>query len=261
MNFKTIEKFRDNLKKGKVCLGSWQTLSDPSISELYAMSGVDWVLADMEHTVNNFETIANIIRVVDLMSCAVFVRPPSLDSAIIKRLLDFGAHGIMVPNIKTEKEANEAINSTRYKPYGNRGVGLGRAQDYGENFQDYFNWSKNGPVVLIQIEDIEGIENIENILSVDGIDAIFIGPYDLSCSLGDPGNFSSKRFKSSIFKVEENCKKFNIPFGFHIVEPNLDDLTQKIEDNYQLIAYGVDFKFLINQTKKAVNHIKNISKI
>ena len=72
--------------------------------------------------------------------------------------------------------------------------------------------------------------------------------------------FSSKKFISSIFKVEESCKKFNVPFGFHIVEPNLDDLTQKIESNYQLIAYGVDFKFLINETKKAVNHIKNIPK-
>ena len=110
------------MKKGKVSLGSWQTLADPSISELYAMSGVDWVLADMEHTVNDFETIANIIRVVDLMGCAVFVRPPSLDSDIIKRLLDFGAHGIMVPNIKSDKEAKEAINATRYKPWEQRGL-------------------------------------------------------------------------------------------------------------------------------------------
>ena len=152
MNFKIIENFRYKLNQGKICLGSWQTLCDPSVAEIFSMSGLDWVLADMEHTINDLETIANIIRVIDLMNCAVFVRPPSLDSAIIKRLLDFGSHGIMVPNIKTEEEAKEVISATRYQPYGNRGVGLGRAQGYGENFQGYFNWSKKGPIVLIQIE-------------------------------------------------------------------------------------------------------------
>ena len=258
MNFETIGNFRNKLKKGEVCLGSWQTLSDPSISEIFAMSGIDWVLADMEHTVNNIETIAQIIRIVDLMGCTVFVRPPSLDSALIKRLLDFGAHGIMVPNIKTEEEVIEVLSAIKYKPFGNRGVGLGRAQKYGENFDGYFDWSNEGPIVLIQIEDIQGIENIEKILSVPGTDAIFIGPYDLSCSLEDPGNFSSPKFISSISKVETACKKFNMPCGFHVVEPSLEDLKKRIDSGYQLIAHGVDFKFLINESKKSVNYVKKL---
>jgi 2-dehydro-3-deoxyglucarate aldolase len=172
------------------------------------------------------------------------VRLTSNDSNLIKRVMDAGAHGIVVPNVNTAKSAQEAVLATRYAPIGLRGVGLGRAQEYGPGFKDYFEWQKDGPIVIVMIEDQSALVNLSDIFKVSGVDGFLIGPYDLSCSMGIPGEFDHPRFLGALHQILQAGIAANCPAGFHIVEPDPIRLRDMISEGYRFIAYGVDIRML-----------------
>jgi len=186
------------------------------------------------------------------------VRLTNNDENQIKRVLDAGAHGIVVPMVKNKKDAKLAIAATRYPPLGQRGVGLSRAQGYGASFQEYLSWQSDindGPVVIVQIEHIDAVENLKDILSVPGIDAFIIGPYDLSCSMGIPGEFNNSKFTQKINTIIDIGRKANIPSGVHIVEPNKMELRNAINIGHRFIAYSVDVRMLDISARNGVNEI------
>jgi len=225
-------------------IGSWVTIGNETVAEIIASAGYDWVVIDMEHSTMSVGDVGRLVRVVDACKTTPFVRVPSLDPPLVKRVLDAGARGVIFPDVKSQDEALIAVRSVHYPPNGDRGVGLARAQGYGRSFDSYFHDEAPKTAVLIQIESVSAVEAIDSIFSTDGIDGFIIGPYDLSCSLGVPGDFESEIFKSALAKVLAAASKHNIPAGIHVVEPDQNALKQRIEEGYTIIAYSVDIRML-----------------
>jgi 2-dehydro-3-deoxyglucarate aldolase len=160
-----------------------------------------------------------------------------------------------VPMIKSAADAEEAVQSVYYPPRGKRGVGLARAQGYGAEFQQYRDWLEKNAVIVAMIEHIDAVNAIDSILSVDGIDAYIIGPYDLSGSMGHIGELNHPEVASAIEKVLEAGKRIGKPGGIHVVEPDQEQLRQRISAGFSFIGYGLDIRILDTLCR---NHIQNI---
>lgn len=237
-------RLKTNLQQGKICLGSWITLGNTGIAEIFANAGFEWLVVDLEHSVISIEQAGELIRTIDLAGAAPLVRLTSNDINQIKRVMDAGAHGIVVPAVNSSAEAKDAVKATRYAPVGHRGVGLARAQQYGAGFKEYLEWQKEGPVVIVQIEHQSALDRLEEIFAVPGVDGFIIGPYDLSCSMGYPGEFERPEFVAAMRRILEAGIKSGCPAGLHIVEPDPHKLCQVIREGYRFIAYSVDIRML-----------------
>jgi len=173
---------KEKLRKGELTIGSWITLGNTGIAEILANSGFDWLVVDLEHTTISLEQAGELIRTIDLVGVPALVRLTNNDTNQIKRIMDAGAHGVVVPMVNSVDDALAAVAATRYAPNGHRGVGLARAQNYGPGFSDHLEWQKDGPLVIVQIEHKSALDHLAEIFSVSGVDGFIIGPYDLSCS-------------------------------------------------------------------------------
>jgi len=237
-------RFKDKLKANQLSLGSWITLGHPSIAEIFANAGFEWLVVDLEHSTISIDQAGELIRTIDLAGAIPLVRLTSNDANQIKRVMDAGAHGIVVPMVNSVKDAKHAVSASRYAPQGHRGVGLVRAQHYGPGFKDYLQWQQEGPVVIVQIEHQAALQQLEAIFSVPGVDGFIIGPYDLSCSMGIPGDFERPEFKTAMNRILTTGLRLGCPAGLHIVEPDPERLRQVIAEGYRFIAYSVDIRML-----------------
>ncbi len=237
-------KLKDRFSQNKLTIGTWMTLANPAIAEIFTNAGYDWIAIDLEHSVISIREAAELIRVIDLNGGVPLVRLSSNDDVQIKRVMDAGAHGIIVPMVNTAEEARRAVSSVRYPPEGTRGVGLARAQGYGNSFETYFDRSNKEIIVIVQVEHIDAVNNLEAILAVDGVDGYFIGPYDLSCSLGIPGQFEHPLMKEALLKIHKIGQTSEKVSGIHVVEPQPEELMRNIESGYKFIAYSVDIRML-----------------
>lgn len=249
---------RNKIKSNMLTLGSWITLGNCGIAEIMAQAKFDWLVVDLEHSVISIEMAGDLIRTIDLCGVSPLVRLTSNNPEQIKRVMDAGAHGIVVPMVNTPLDAERAVSATRYAPDGIRGVGLARAQGYGVNFQDYLQWQKDGPVVIVQIEHKDAIEQLDKILSVSGVDGFIIGPYDLSCSMGIPGQFDNDEFINAMTRIREIGKSLGCPAGLHIVEPDLQRLEESIQEGYTFIAYSVDIRILDVGVRQGIQKLKEL---
>lgn len=251
---------KKKLQDGKVTIGSWVTLGHPGIAEILANAGYDWIVVDMEHSVIAIDTAGDMIRVIDLCGVAPLVRLTSNHPDQIKRLMDAGAHGIVVPMVNCADDAARAVAAVRYAPEGSRGVGLARAQGYGVGFKDYFEWQKHSSVVIVQIEHRSALDNLDAILTVPGVDGFIIGPYDLSCSMGIPGQFDHPDFIAALNRILEAGHRLGVPAGLHIVEPDTERLAQSIKQGYRFIAYSVDIRLIDVGARHGLHHFKEQTK-
>lgn len=247
---------KTNLQQGRLCLGSWITLGHTGIAEIYARAGFEWLVVDMEHSTMSLDQAGELIRTIDLAGTAPLVRLTSNDINQIKRVMDAGAHGIVVPNVKSSMDAEDAVAATRYGPEGRRGVGLARAQQYGAGFRGYLEWQKDSPVVIVQIEDHSALGRLEEIFAVPGVDGFIVGPYDLSCSMGVPGEFERPEFTTAMQRILDAGLKAGCPAGLHIVEPDTERLRQVIHEGYRFIAYSVDIRMLDVSARVGVQFVK-----
>lgn len=247
---------KDKLKNNQLTIGSWVTIGHPCIVDIMASAGFDWLVIDMEHTSIDLTTAHNLIATIQANNMKALVRVSKNEEVIIKRILDMGADGIVVPMIKSKLDALEAIDYAKYPPIGKRGVGLFRAQKYGLGFNEYKKWVNDELVIIAQIEHIDAVENIEEIITTDGIDGIIIGPYDLSGSMGYPGEYGREDVKEAIELVLHACKKNNIPSGFHVIESDPTKLQERIEQGCTFLAYSLDFFFLGDSARAGMNTIK-----
>ena len=248
---------RKLLNSKSLALGSWITIGDNKVTEILCISGFDWLAVDLEHSTISIEKAGDLIRIISMNQITPLVRLTNLDENLIKRVMDAGAGGIIVPNISSKDEVKKAVSATRYPPIGNRGVGLDRAQGYGTKFNEYLDWQKEGPVVIAQIENIKAIGNLQEIFSEKGLDGFLIGPYDLSCSMGIPGDFKNPKFIDVVNYILDEGKKSGLAIGTHIVEPDLKLLTESIKKGYSLIAYSVDIRMLSTSASEARKHINS----
>jgi 2-dehydro-3-deoxyglucarate aldolase len=248
-------KLKDKIKQGST-LGTWITIDHPVIYQSIAEYPFDWVLIDLEHSAIDLSGLHQAITFFKNTNIRCLVRPPIVDNIYIKRIMDCGADGIIVPNIKNVDDINDAINYMKYPPEGSRGAGLFSAQNFGNNFESYYSNNNKESVLIVQIENCEAVKNLNEIVTIKHIDALMIGPYDLTSSLGIAGEFDNPLYLNELDKIKTIAIKNNIPFGMHIVEPDLDKLKKAREEGYSFLGYGLDFKFIIshlNQLKSFIN--------
>ena len=200
------------------------------------------------------EELNSLLIILDKNKVESYVRVSSNSQTEIKKALDLGAKGIIVPMINNEQDAIKAVKYTYYPKKGQRGVGLSRAQGYGYNFKNYLRIANKIKLVL-QIETASAIKNLDKILKVKGFDGTMIGPYDLSGSVGELGNFSSKEFKKSILKYETISKKYNKFMGRHIAYPEINTVKNQIRKKYKFIVVGTDMTFLGEACRSLLNKI------
>jgi len=227
-----------------ISIGSWITLNHFSIVEIMADAGFDWLCVDLEHSVIDYYEAEILIATIQAKGITPFVRVGHNDESIIKRVLDAGAQGIIVPMVNSKVDAIKVVNAVKYPPQGTRGVGLARAQNYGFNFEEYARTINTQTTVIAQIEHIDAINKLDEILTVEGIDGTIIGPYDLSGSIGKPGKYDDQDIKDLLIKYERKSKEYDKPFGYHVIKPNHQLLLEKIKSGYSFLAFSLDTLFL-----------------
>jgi 2-keto-3-deoxy-L-rhamnonate aldolase RhmA len=238
----------------KILLGSWITLNHISVAEIMADAGFDWLCVDMEHSVTDYAEAQQLIMAIQSKGLMAFVRVGENNARIIKRVLDAGADGIIVPSVNSAEEAKKAVEAVKYPPLGKRGVGLARAQSYGFGFEDYRDKKSNEIKLIVQIEHINAIKELDAIISTQGVDGTFIGPYDLSGSMGKPGKWDDQDVKETLLFYEKTVKNYNKWVGFHVIQPDFTLVQEKVAKGYNFIAFSLDVLFLgtlvRNQMKK-----------
>jgi len=247
---------KTKLKNNQLTLGSWIMMGNPMSVEVMALAGFEWLVIDIEHTSIDLQTTENLIRTIQATGIKALVRVSKNEEVIIKRVLDMGADGIVVPMVCSKEDAEQAINYAKYPPVGKRGVGLYRASKYGTKFEEYKKWVNEELVIIAQIEHIDAVNNIDEILQVEGIDGTIIGPYDLSGSIGYPGELEREDVQDAVKKVLNKCKEYNIPSGFHVVDTNPNSLQMKIDQGCTFLAYGIDYLFMRDAAVNGMNTLK-----
>lgn len=242
---------KERLKERELTIGSWITIGHTAVAEIMAHAGYDWLTVDMEHSAITLDIAQDLIRVIELCGVVPLVRVGDNDPILIKRVMDAGAQGVIVPMVNSRDDAERAVASVQYPPKGFRGVGLARAQKYGTGFEGYKNWNDQESIVIVQIEHIKAVENLESILSVPGVDGFIIGPYDLSGSLGVPGQFEHPKVISALARVKDVSKELNALSGFHVIPPETEVLREKVREGYKFIAYSLD-SLMLSVMSKAV---------
>ena len=251
---------KQKLKNRELTIGSWITMGHTAVAEIMARAGYDWLTVDMEHSAITIDIAQDLIRVIDLCGVVPLVRVSENDPNLIKRVMDAGAHGVIVPMVNSKEDTQKAVASVQYPPKGFRGVGLARAQKYGTDFEGYKKWNEQESIVIVQIEHIKAVENLESILSVPGVDGFIIGPYDLSGSLGVPGQFDHPEMVKALNRVKDVSEKMNALSGFHVIPPDVEAFHEKVRDGYKFIAHSLDILFLGNGCRNSLKAIrKNIN--
>jgi len=228
---------RVKLRRGEPSIGTWLTLPDPVSARLMARVGFDWLTVELEHTPINFETAAQSFTSIAGSGCVPLARVPWNTAENIKRVLDTGAYGIVVPMVNTRAEAEAAVRAARYQPLGERSIG---GQMHAANFDTdpatYYARANEEILVVAMIEHVKAIEAAEEILSVPGLDVAFIGPNDLTNSMGRRPVFDSddKEFKEAVAHVLHTAKKHGVAPGIHVLDAEAAD--RRIREGFQFIA-------------------------
>lgn len=255
------DSLKSKLRKRQLTIGSWITLGHTSLAEIMAKAGFDWLTVDMEHSAITLYEAQQLVQVIELSGCAPLVRVGTNDANLIKRVMDTGAHGVIVPMINSREDAEQAVGAVKYPPQGFRGVGLARAQSYGTDFDGYRKWNETESIVIVQIEHIKAVENLEAILSVEGVDAFIVGPYDISTSLGVPGQFDHPQMTTVLSKVMDTAGRLKAVAGYHVVPPDTGQVLEKVRQGYRFLAYSTDFLFLGDSCRKGLDAIhRNLPK-
>ncbi len=246
--------FSERLRHNERLLGTMLTIPSPEVAEMVSKCGYDWLFMDGEHAPLSILEWQRLIQAVG-GRCANVLRVPSLSERDIKRALDIGADGIIVPMVNNAEQARQAVAWSKYPPQGKRGVGLARAQGYGLDFADYMENANHATALIVQAEHIEAVENIEAIAAVEGLDAVFIGPYDLSASMGKTGQVDDVEVVSAIERVRDACQKNGLALGYFAVDAA--GVRPYMEQGYNLICAGVDAGFVTAGAIKILEDLKS----
>lgn len=246
-------RFREKLKEGKPLIGTVQTLNSPEVTEILAAVGFDWLFIDLEHSILDIGGAQRILQAAG-PQCPCVIRPPSQEEVWIKKILDTGAAGIIVPRVKSAEEAARIVKCSKYPPEGDRSVGLSRAHGYGLSFREYVNNANREIAVILQIEHIDAVRDIETIVKIPGIDGLLVGPYDLSGSMGKIGQVNDPEVQQQIQRVRQVCLEVNMVLGIFTANP--DDVKPLVEKGFSLIALGIDTMLMGQYLRELVQSVK-----
>jgi len=245
--------FKCKLANRERLIGTLLTLPSPEIAEICADVGLDWLFLDMEHGLLDIKDVQHIIQTVR-GKCACLVRIPENEEIWVKKTLDTGAAGIIMPHINTPEEAALSISWGKYPPLGCRSVGIARAQRYGANILESIDRANSYVLFIVQAEHIEAVRNIEAILKVKGVDAVFVGPYDLSASMGKLGKVEDKDVKEAIKTVLDACARRKIPSGIFAMTPEAGQ--QALAEGHSLICCGMDITVFRGAVESVAGSLK-----
>ncbi len=251
-----IKAFKDKLENGCV-IGPFSKTHDPAFVEVMGHAEFDFVILDLEHGPNSVQTLQNLIRAAQITNILPIVRVKENNPSIIGEVLDIGAAGIQVPQIESADQAREVIARARFAPLGTRGVcRFVRAADYSslDRF-DYFK-EANEAIIILQIEGQQAIEQLDAILNVEGIDIIFIGPYDLSQSVGVPGQIENPIVIEKMMQIIETCNRRGIAVGTFV--DNIQNARKWRDIGVKYISYSVDIGIFYEACSNLIANINNI---
>ena len=248
-------RIRKILESGRPMLGTWLQSGSPVAAEIMAAEGFDFIAADLEHTDMNEDILSHCIRALP-ESCVPMVRVRENDTLAIRRALDCGAEGIIVPLINSAEEASRAVAAAKYPPDGVRGFAFCRANGWGKDFDAYARTANRNIAVFVMIESKEAVDHIDEILTVPGVDGVFIGPYDMSGSYGILGQMGHPVLQEAKQRVLKACLNQNRIAGQHIVIPTADCIQEALQEGYRFLALGMDTVFLRAGAAEAISKTK-----
>jgi len=257
LNKLLIVTLKNKIKNSSLTIGSWISSGSLIIADIMSKSGLDWIALDNEHSTMSYETMHALMVQIQANNCQCFVRVGSNDALIIKKCLDAGANGIIVPMIKSLDDAKTAVAHCYYPPVGSRGVGLSRAQEYGFGFENYLKTHTEEVVLILQVEHVDALKDLEKMAQLPEVDGFIVGPYDLSASLGIPGNFEHQTFKDALVEIESKVKKNKKALGVHVIQPEHTQVLEKNKKGYNFIAFSLDFLLLGTKLRAELESIKN----
>jgi 2-keto-3-deoxy-L-rhamnonate aldolase RhmA len=247
--------FKAKLKKGDTCVGSWVSFSDPCVAECMALAGFDFLIMDMEHSPNDADWVQLVCFALKGTRCAPIVRLPWNDMVVVKRVLDVGAAGVLLPWIRSVKDVEYGVAACKYPPQGVRGIGPRRPAHYGRIEAEYLRSANDQTIVIVQIEHIDAVECIEDIVRVEGLDAVFVGPNDLSASMGLVGQTKHPRVVEAISRVLATTKTAGMPAGI-ATSDNAEDNLARLKAGFQFLGVASDFSFLSRAADRFVKDVK-----
>jgi 2-dehydro-3-deoxyglucarate aldolase/4-hydroxy-2-oxoheptanedioate aldolase len=244
---------KTQLRRGEPLIGSLVTIPSLDVAEIMARIGFDYLWIETEHAPMGFVDAQALIQAVG-GRCPCLVRIPDKREVWVKKALDIGCDGIVVPQIRSAAEARQIVQWSLYPPDGQRSVGVSRAHGYGMTFGEYVDTVNDELVIVIQAEHVEAVENIESIAAVPGIDAVLIGPFDLSGSLGVLGETGHPQVLEAIERVRLGCQAAGVPLG--IFAPDVAMAREYIEKGLSLIALSMDAFFLWQSAQAVLEEVR-----
>lgn len=251
---RNLNRLKRDLAAGKVCLGATVTLNSPEVAELLSRLGFDWLWFETEHTALSFGNVLNMLQTTNGTDISTVVRVPWNDKTMIKRVLDTGPDGIIVPLVNSREEADAAVRAMKYPPMGERGAGLSRAQCYGLRMGEYIETANEEVTTILMIEHVDAVKNIDEILSVKGVDSIMIGALDLSGSMGKLGHTSDPEVEEAIQSVLAASKRAKVPCGIITTAP--EQAIERIHQGFTNIILGLDVLFLMGGAQHALKQVR-----
>lgn len=245
--------FAERLRRGDLLLGTLVSLHSPEITEILASAGYDWLFIDAEHGAFNPQQAQGLLQAAG--TCPCVIRVPSDDEVWLKKALDIGAAGIIVPQVHTADQARRIVRACKYSPAGSRGVGISRAHRYGMDFEHYIKNANKQTAIILQAESKQAVDNIAAIASVTGVDAIFIGPYDLSASLNRIGQVKDRKVTRAIDTIVKACKAADVRLGYFGVSAGA--VKPYIRKGFTLITAGVDSLFITKSARELLASLRD----
>lgn len=254
-----MKNFHEILQRNDYIIGSWLSTGSPVVAELMAACGFDFLTVDVEHSAVDLSQVQVLFQAIQAgnPNCIPLVRLPGHDYATTKRFLDAGALGVIAPLINTVEQAIEVVNAVKYPSQGHRGVGFCRANMYGINLNEATASANDQTIICVQIEHIDGVKNIDKILSVPEIDAVFVGPYDLSASMGRIGQFNHPEVRETLQYIIDKCTAHGVIPGIHVVQPDVKDVAERYKQGYRLMAYSLDITMLAHACQSGMKDIRS----
>jgi 2-keto-3-deoxy-L-rhamnonate aldolase RhmA len=243
---------------GTPSFGSWVTTTDPTVAAVICNIGYEWLIIDTEHHPFNPETLREIIAVVHARNSVPIVRVPSINSTSIKHALDFGAEGVLIPLLHTAADAQEAVAACRYPPYGIRGFNPRDASNFFNDIDQYLETINDRVVVILQVEHIDAVKNLDGILATPGIGGIFIGPADLSYSMGLPLQTAHPEVQAAIKTTISKCNAAGIPVGI-AVDGTPEELASWIRGGLNFMTIGGDYDWITLGGKAILNQMRTLT--
>jgi 4-hydroxy-2-oxoheptanedioate aldolase len=251
-----MKNLKKRIQNNEPVIGCWLSLGNHLTTEMVGLAGFDWVLIDLEHGAGDEKDVINQLQALEHTKAAALVRVESNEPQRIGRVLDAGAEGIMCPHINTKEEAHQVVHGLRYPPGGHRGIAkMVRAAGFGKNFDDYLAHSNENTLGIVQIETVDALNHLDEIASVDGVDVLFIGPADLTMSMGIFGQFDNPKFKDAVKATVAAAKKAGKATGILIFNP--DDYMVYFEMGIRFIGCGSDATFVAEGAKRVAEKLNS----